>query len=95
MPAAVRLHDICSGHQDWPPRPNIEGSPDTFINGIASHRVGDAWAVHCNPVPQCHDGVAQAGSPDVFVNGKAKMRVGDPVNCGSTCAQGSPDVFVN
>jgi hypothetical protein len=26
MPPAARLHDICSGHHCFPPRPNKEGS---------------------------------------------------------------------
>lgn len=45
MPAACRLGDMSAGHCFFP-RPNSEGSPNVFINGIAAHRVGDYWPVH-------------------------------------------------
>jgi uncharacterized Zn-binding protein involved in type VI secretion len=85
---AVRLGDKCTGHGNAPPRPNIQGSPDVFINGKPAHRQGDKWAIHQN-----HPGMLAKGSSTVFVNGRGQGRVGDPVNCGSRCAQGSPDVF--
>ena len=94
MPAAVRLQDPCTGHGCFGGRPNVQGSPDTFINGKPAHRQGDAWAAHCCG-PPCHPSNLAAGSPDTFVNGKQQGRVGDPVACGSTCAVGSPDTFVN
>lgn len=93
MPAVVRLNDICSGHADFPPRANIQASNNVFVNSRGAHRLGDAWAVHCNPIPVCHDAVTSSGSASVFVNGKALARIGDAVSCGSTCAQGSENVF--
>lgn len=93
MPAVVRKGDICSGHGTFPPRPNIQGSPDVTVDGIPAHRQGDGWAVHCNPVPICHASTLQSGSSTVFVNGKELGRIGDPVACGSVCAQGSPTVW--
>lgn len=93
MPAAHRLHDICSGHSCYTPRANNQGSPDVFVNGLPSHRQSDGWDVHCCG-PSCHSSTAAAGSPTVFVNGKQKTRIGDPVACGSTMATGSPNVFV-
>lgn len=95
MPSACRKGDMCTGHGDFPPRANDEGSPNVFINGIPAHREGDHWATHCNGVPVCHDSTGAKGSPNVFVNGKPLMRVGDPVACGGTVAKGSPNVFVN
>lgn len=93
MPAVVRLGDKSAGHC-FEPRPNIEGSPNVFINGIAVHCVGDAWPVHtCGP--SSHDSRTVQGSPNVFVNGKAVARVGDALDCGDICAEGSPNVFVN
>jgi len=86
MPAACRLGDTSAGHCFFP-RPNDQGSPNVFINGIAAHRVGDHWPVH--------DGVLAQGSPNVFVNGVALGRIGDAISCGDTVAQGSPNVFVN
>ena len=96
MPQACRLHDNCTGHGCWVPRPNDQGSPNVYINGRNAHRVGDHWAIHCCPViPECHDSVLADGSPNVYVNGIKLGRVGDPVACGSLVAEGSPNVFVN
>lgn len=92
MPAVTRLGDRSTGHSCFPPRPNIEASSDVFINGIASHRQGDAWDVHCCG-DSCHDGNLSSGSSTVFVNGKAKCRIGDPVSCGDYSGQGSSNVF--
>ena len=93
MGAVVRLGDNSAGHC-FPARPNLAGSPNVFVNGIAVHRVGDKWAVHvCGN--SSHDGVQAQGSPNVFVNGQAVARVGDKISCGDICAQGSPNVNVN
>ena len=92
--AAHRKGDMGSGHGAFPPRANVEGSPDVYVNGIAMHREGDAWAVHCNPVPVCHGSTLGAGSSTVFINGKAAARIGDPVACGSVAVSGSSDVFI-
>ena len=92
MPPVVRLGDVCTGHAPYPPRPNAEGSPDVFANGIPVHRVGDFWPPHCDPL-SCHPGSAASGSGSVFANGIPVCRIGDAVNCGSMMAQGSPDVF--
>jgi uncharacterized Zn-binding protein involved in type VI secretion len=91
MPKATRLGDICTGHGCWPPRPNDQGSPDVFVNGIPWHRQSDHWVTHC--CPPCHDSILAHGSPTVFVNGLEAGRVGDPVACGSLVATGSDDVF--
>ncbi len=94
MPGAVRLGDVCTGHDTFSPRPNVEGSPNVFVNGKPSHRKGDAWDSHCNSVPVCHGSTAGKGSSTVFVNGKPKCRIDDPVACGGTMATGSGNVFV-
>ncbi len=94
MPAVVRLGDICTGHGCWPPRANVEASPNVYCNGIPVHRQGDAWAPHtCPIIPETHAGTLASGSATVFVNGKQLARIGDPVSCGSSCATGSVDVF--
>lgn len=41
MPGIVRLGDKCSGHDGWPPRPNIEASTNVFVNDLGVHRLGD------------------------------------------------------
>ena len=94
MPAVTRKGDFGSGHGCFAPRPSIEGSSNVFVNGISVHRQGDAWDTHCCG-PACHDGKLAAGSPTVFANGKALGRIGDPIDCGSTVAEGSTNVFAN
>ena len=93
MPAVTRKGDLCTGHGAYPPRPSTGASPNVYVNGIPVHRVGDSWAVHCAPI--CHGGSLAIGSPTVFVNGRAIGRIGDPVDCGSSVAQGSTNVFSN
>jgi uncharacterized Zn-binding protein involved in type VI secretion len=92
MPAVTRLGDSCTGHGCFPPRASTGASGDVFVNGIAVHRQGDGWAVHCCP-PPCHAGSLASGSGTVFVNGKQIGRIGDPVDCGSAVAAGSGNVF--
>ena len=94
MPAVTRLGDICTGHGCWPPRANVQGSPNVFVNGIPVHRQNDAWAAHtCPPIPETHASVLASGSATVFVNGLQIGRIGDPVACGSSVATGSSNVF--
>lgn len=95
MPQVVRLGDKCTGHGCWPSRPNILASPDVFVNGLGWHRQTDAWDAHCCPPSPCHGGALASGSPDVYVNGLQGGRKGDPVDCGSACAEHSPDVWAN
>ncbi|QTP60927.1 PaaR repeat-containing protein [Billgrantia antri] len=93
MPAVTRLGDSCTGHGSYPPRASTGGSGDVFANGIAVHRQGDAWATHCNSTPTCHGGSLASGSSTVYANGQQLGRIGDPVDCGSSVAAGSADVF--
>jgi len=93
MPAVTRLGDLCTGHGCWPPRPNVQASPNVFANFIPVHRQGDKWARHC--CKKCHSGVLAAGSPNVWVNNKQIGRIADPVSCGSFVASGSNNVFAN
>ena len=93
MPGAARFQDICSGHGCWPPRPNNQASPDTFVNGRGWHRRTDSWEIHC--CPPCHGGNLKDGSPDTFVNGLEGGRCHDPVDCGSYVQECSPNVIIN
>lgn len=90
--AATRIGDVCTGHGCWPPRANIQGSSNVFINGIGAHRNGDKWEVHCCG-DSCHDSSTVKTSSSVFINGKGAARVGDLIGCGSAIAQGSSNVF--
>lgn len=78
----ARLADLCTGHGCYPPRPNIEGSPNVFVNSRPHHRLGDGWSVHCC-TGGCHDSVTCGGSSTVFINSLPAARVGDPVCCTS------------
>jgi len=91
---AARLGDFDSGHGPWPPRNNLQGSPDVFINGKPAHRQGDQWAIHCAPKLGCHPSTLAMGSPSVFTNGKGQGRRNDLVACGSRIMTSSSDVFV-
>lgn len=93
MPAVTRVGDSCTGHGSFPPRSSISGSANVYVNGIAVHRQGDGWAVHCNPTPTCHGGTLASGSATVYANGQQLGRIGDPVDCGSSVAAGSGNVF--
>jgi len=93
MPAVARITDLCTGHGPWPPRPATGASGDVFAEGLAVHREGDGWAVHCDATPVCHGGALAAGSGTVFANGLPLGRVGDPVDCGSSVATGAGTVF--
>ena len=97
MPGVARLGDKCTGHDCFPARKSISGSPNVFINGIPALRVRDAFETHCcthDEMPHgCHDGTLQEGSSSVYVNGQPLGRIGDKVSCGSTVAEGSGNVF--
>lgn len=93
MPQAARFQDLCTGHYCFPPRENVQGSPNVFINSRPAHRQTDAWDVHCCGL-SCHDGVTVGGSGTVFCNSLPMARVTDPVSCGSNIMTGSTDVFV-
>lgn len=93
MPEITRLGDLCTGHGCFPARPSVSASPNVFVNGIAVHRLNDAWDLHGCPTCTPHGGVLAAGSSTVNVNGKAIGRIGDPVDCGSSVAEGSTNVF--
>lgn len=97
MPAVVRLGDICTGHDCFPPRNCISGSPNVYVNNLAAHRVSDVWAVHACTHPDMphgmHDSTQATGSSRVFANNLALARIGDSVACGSSNATGSPNVY--
>lgn len=93
MPPVTRQGDTCTGHGCFPPRSSTSGSGNVFVNNIPAHRESDSWSAHCCPGPVCHGGSLASGSSTVFANSLQLGRIGDPVDCGSTVAQGSPNVF--
>lgn len=92
MSNCATVTSTCSGHDGYPSRQALTGSPNVFVNGLPIHRVSDAWDTHCDS--DCHDSILVVGSSSVFVNGLPVGRVGDAVECGSTVATGSLNVFV-
>ena len=94
MAAVSRLGDLSTGDPcGAPPRPSSGASGNVFANGIAVHREGDPWVPHPCPGSPPHGAVTVSGSGTVFVNGHAISRIGDPISCGSSIAEGSPNVF--
>ncbi len=74
--------------------PAVAGSPDVFVNGRPSLRVGDpgVHAACCGP----NTWTAKAGSGTVFINSKKAHRKDDAdTHCGGNgkMIQGSSDVF--
>ena len=93
MPGVTRKTDNCTGHGCYPPRPSTSWSPDVFVNNLEVERKDDTMESHCCP-PSCHGGV-HVGVHSVFVNGKDIQTIGDPIDCGSSVAEGSSNVFVD
>lgn len=92
MSGIARVSDTCTGHDGFPPRESISGSPNVRVNGLPVHRIGDNWETHCNST--CHDSILGTGSTKMRVNGLFVGRVGDTIECGSSVATGSLNVFV-
>jgi hypothetical protein len=93
MPGVHRKTDNCSGHGCWPPRPSATWSPNVFVNNLNVERFTDQMMIHCCP-PPCHGGT-HVGRHNVYANNLDIQVCGDPIDCGSTCAECSSDVFVN
>lgn len=83
----------CSGHDCFPPRPNVQASTDVIVNGLGAQRLTDAYTVHCCPDKGCHDAVVAIGSSTVYVNGLPVARDGDQLSCLSKVANGSLNVI--
>lgn len=92
MPATARLTDVCTGHDGFPSRSATSASTDVFINSLGAHRMSDTWETHSDG-NSSHDSVLSSGSSTVFVNLLPLGRVGDIIQCGSTVATGSSNVF--
>lgn len=95
MAEAHRIGDIGSGHAcHFPPSPASKGSPDVYVNGRETMRVGDPYVPHGCPAGHAppHPRALAQGSGSVFVNGRPAGRVGDAINCGGSADAGSPDV---
>jgi uncharacterized Zn-binding protein involved in type VI secretion len=67
----------------------VAGSPNVFIEGPASARVGDAVICSTHGAQ-----VIVSGSTTVFVNGPQKARMGDLISCGAIIVAGAPRTLV-
>jgi len=92
MPSVARYRDFCSGHAQWPPRPNEQASINVFVNDLGWHRQSDSWEIHCDD-NDCHGSYLKSGSATVYINNLQGGRITDPVACGSAVAQGSHSVY--
>lgn len=82
MPGIAVEGALCSGHDGFFPRPNVEGMPLFTVNGIPVVCDGMVWAFHTKPDNPPHTGVG-LGSKPFTVNGKKVCVEGDNVSCGS------------
>lgn len=95
MPKDARVTDLWYGRCDVCSCPMgyiLTGSPNVFVNNLASARKYDI-TVCMNG----HFGMIVTGSPNVFVNNRPDARVTDLVSAGNTgvIVTGSPNVYVN
>ncbi len=82
MRKAVKLGDIGTEHDGFPPTKVIAGSPDVFIDGKPAARVGDPLEPHDKPKNPKHARAIATGSSTVFINGKPAALTGGRVDCG-------------
>ena len=67
MASVVRLNDVTSGHNGFPPTTLITSSSNVIVNGRGAVRSGDMIKTHCNK--SCHDGSVVIPYRSVNVNG--------------------------
>ncbi len=88
MAKAVKVGDIGTEHDGFPPTPVTAGSPDVKIDGIPAARVGDPLAPHDKPKHPPHDRTIASGSSTVFINGKPAAVTGGAISCGGVTIGG-------
>ena len=88
MVTAVKLGDMGSDHEGFPPTPVISASPTVKVDGIALARIGDELGPHDKPNHPTHPRKIAVGSSSVFVDGKAAARSGDAIDCGGSLIGG-------
>lgn len=93
MSGVSRLGDVCTGHGAFPPRPSISAASTVFVNGIPCVNMGSQYATHCDPAPSCHSGALSEGVSSVLVEGSPIGTIGNAIDCGSSVASGSDNVF--
>lgn len=85
MAKAVKLGDMDTGHEGFPPTPVISGSTSVICEGRPMARKGDELMPHTSlPLVPPHPRSIKDGSSSVFIDGKPAARSGDAVSCGGT-----------
>ncbi|WP_430735508.1 type VI secretion system PAAR protein [Halodesulfovibrio aestuarii] len=79
---AVKVGNIGTEHDGYPPTKVTAGSPDVFIDGLPAARVGDPLEPHDKPNSPMHNRAIATGSSTVFINGKPAALTGGAVSCG-------------
>ncbi|WP_087024072.1 type VI secretion system PAAR protein [Thaumasiovibrio subtropicus] len=79
---AVKLGDIGTGHDGFPPTPVCGGSSNVFIDGKPAGREGDPLVPHSKPKHPPHGRSISSGASSVFINGKPAALQGGSVSCG-------------
>ncbi len=79
---AVKVGNIGTDHDGYPPTKVTAGSPDVFIDGLPAARVGDPLEPHDKPNSPMHSRAIATGSSTVFINGKPAALTGGAVSCG-------------
>ncbi|EJL3952822.1 TPA: type VI secretion system PAAR protein [Vibrio cholerae] len=82
MSKGVKVGDIGTDHDGFPPTPVTAGSPDVKFDGQPAARVGDPLAPHDKPKHPPHGRTIAAGSSTVMINGKPAAITGGAVSCG-------------
>ncbi|WP_261921686.1 type VI secretion system PAAR protein [Shewanella sp. NFH-SH190041] len=84
MAKAIKLGDIDTGHEGFPPTPVITASSTVICEGRPMARKGDMLLPHTLPPAPPHPRSIKDGSTSVFIDGKPAARSGDGVSCGGT-----------
>ncbi|WP_261887487.1 type VI secretion system PAAR protein [Vibrio aerogenes] len=88
MGNAVKVGNIGSDHDGFPPTPVTAGSPTVKFDGIPAARVGDPLAPHSKPKHPPHPRSISSGSSTVMIDGKPASMTGCSVSCGGTLIGG-------
>ena len=95
MKQIMRLYDIGSGHDCYPPRKIITANPLIRINGKPVARIGDIYEIHvCKDNSDLkHSGYQACGNYlDRFGNIPV-ARKGDCISCGGYALTSSPNIY--
>nr|VVV03968.1 hypothetical protein AW0309160_01351 [Aliivibrio wodanis] len=82
MSKGVKVGDIGTDHDGFPPTPVTVGSPDVKFDGQPAARVGDPLAPHDKPKHPPHGRTIASGSSTVKINGKPAAITGGAISCG-------------